>query len=76
MSRLSQAFEKARAEDRAALMGSWPAGFPDVEGGIRAITTMVEAGCDIIEIGLPAESQANSPPPGVVIAARIGRAST
>ena len=49
----SVAFEKARAEDRAALMGYWPAGFPDVEGGIRAIATMVEAGCDIIEIGLP-----------------------
>lgn len=49
----SVAFEKARAEDRAALVGYWPAGFPDVDGGIRAIKTMVEAGCDIIEIGLP-----------------------
>jgi tryptophan synthase alpha chain len=49
----SVAFEKARAEDRAALVGYLPAGFPDVPGSIAAIKTMVEAGCDIIEIGLP-----------------------
>lgn len=47
------AFEKARAEDRAALVGYLPAGFPTVEGSITALTTMVEAGCDVIEIGLP-----------------------
>lgn len=49
----SVAFEKAKAEDRAALVGYLPAGFPSVEGSIDALTTMVEAGCDIIEIGLP-----------------------
>ena len=49
----STAFEKARVEDRAALVGYLPAGFPDVEGGIAAMTTMVEAGCDVIEVGLP-----------------------
>ncbi len=47
------AFEKARAEDRAALVGYLPAGFPDVQGGIEALKVMVEAGCDVIEIGLP-----------------------
>ncbi len=47
------AFERARAEDRAALVGYLPAGFPDVEGGIEALTAMVSAGCDVIEIGLP-----------------------
>jgi len=47
------AFEKARAEDRAALVGYLPAGFPDVEGGIEALRTMVAAGCDVIEVGLP-----------------------
>ncbi|HEU4568797.1 MAG TPA: tryptophan synthase subunit alpha [Marmoricola sp.] len=47
------AFEKARAEGRAALVGYLPAGFPDVGGGIAALTAMVEAGCDVIEIGLP-----------------------
>ncbi|MER6973616.1 tryptophan synthase subunit alpha [Nocardioides sp. NPDC000445] len=49
----SVAFAKAKAEDRAALVGYLPAGFPTVEGSIEALTTMVEAGCDIIEIGLP-----------------------
>lgn len=49
----SVAFEKAKAESRAALVGYLPAGFPTVDGSIEALTTMVEAGCDIIEIGLP-----------------------
>jgi tryptophan synthase alpha chain len=47
------AFEKARADDRAALVGYLPAGFPDVDGGIEALLAMVDAGCDVIEIGLP-----------------------
>ena len=49
----AEAFAKARAEDRAALVGYLPAGFPDVAGGIDAIRTMVEHGCDVIEVGLP-----------------------
>ena len=47
------AFEKARADGRAALVGYLPAGFPDVAGGIDALRAMVEAGCDVIEVGLP-----------------------
>ena len=47
------AFEKARSEDRAALVGYLPAGYPDVPGAIEALRTMVDAGCDVIEIGLP-----------------------
>lgn len=47
------AFEKARSENRAALVGYLPAGFPDVDGSIEAMRTMVESGCDVIEIGLP-----------------------
>ncbi|MDT0347720.1 tryptophan synthase subunit alpha [Streptomyces litchfieldiae] len=50
---LSAVLAAARAENRAALMGYFPAGFPTVEGGIRAVIAMVEGGCDIIEIGLP-----------------------
>ena len=46
-------FEAARAEGRAALVGYLPAGFPDVDGSIEAMRTMVEAGCDVIEVGLP-----------------------
>ena len=47
------AFEKTRADGRAALVGYMPAGFPDVDGAVEAIGVMVEHGCDIIEIGLP-----------------------
>jgi tryptophan synthase alpha chain len=47
------AFTEARAEGRAALVGYLPAGFPDVPGSIDAMRTMVEHGCDVIEVGLP-----------------------
>ena len=47
------AFETARAEGRAALVGYLPAGFPDIDGSILAMRTMVAAGCDVIEVGLP-----------------------
>ncbi|MCW2843292.1 MAG: tryptophan synthase, alpha chain, partial [Nocardioides sp.] len=50
---VSVAFEKARADNRAALVGYLPAGFPDVAGGIDALLAMVDAGCDVIEVGLP-----------------------
>ncbi len=49
----ARAFERTRAEGRAALVGYWPAGFPDVSGGIDAIRVMVDSGCDVIEVGLP-----------------------
>jgi tryptophan synthase alpha chain len=50
---VARAFEKAKADGRAALVGYLPAGFPDVRGGIDALRAMVEAGCDVIEVGLP-----------------------
>lgn len=50
---VSIAFEKARADGRAALVGYLPAGYPDVQGGIDGLLAMVDAGCDVIEIGLP-----------------------
>src|SRR3954452_24459596 len=49
----SAAFEKARADERAALVGYLPAGFPTVDGGIEAIKAIVDTGCDVIEVGLP-----------------------
>jgi tryptophan synthase alpha chain len=48
-----KAFASAKAESRAALVGYLPAGFPDVDGSIEALRTMVDAGCDVIEVGLP-----------------------
>ena len=51
--RTGSAFDLARSEGRAALVGYLPAGFPDVPGAIEALRTMVDSGCDVIEIGLP-----------------------
>ena len=53
MSAVSVAFSKAAAEDRAALIGYLPAGFPSVPAGIDAAGAMAQAGADVIEIGLP-----------------------
>lgn len=50
---VATAFEKAKADGRAALVGYLPAGFPDVDGGIDALRAMVDAGCDVIEVGHP-----------------------
>lgn len=50
---VGEAFQRARDEQRAALVGYLPAGFPDVPGGIEAIKVMVDSGCDAIEVGLP-----------------------
>jgi tryptophan synthase alpha chain len=44
---------KAKAQGRAALVGYLPVGFPDVRGSIDAMVAMVEAGVDIVEIGVP-----------------------
>ena len=46
-------FDKAKADGRAALIGYLPAGFPDIAGSIEAMRTMVDSGCDLIEVGLP-----------------------
>ncbi|GAA1791964.1 tryptophan synthase subunit alpha [Planosporangium flavigriseum] len=50
---VSIAFEKAKAEGRAVLVGYLPAGFPTVDGGIAAVRAMVEAGVDVVEVGFP-----------------------
>ncbi|MGV0644980.1 tryptophan synthase subunit alpha [Mycolicibacterium sp. XJ2546] len=52
MSRLGPLFEACRAEQRAALMGYLPTGFPDVPTSISAMTTLVKSGCDIVEVGI------------------------
>ncbi len=53
MTAVSAAFEQAAAEDRAAVIGYLPAGYPSVSGAIKAARAMAEAGADIIELGLP-----------------------
>ncbi|MGK5729681.1 tryptophan synthase subunit alpha [Streptomyces sp. URMC 124] len=50
---LSSVLAAAKAENRAALVGYLPAGFPTVDDGVRAVTAMLDGGCDVVEIGLP-----------------------
>lgn len=50
---LAEVFARARSQDRAALIGYLPAGFPDRETSIALIEAMVDAGVDIVEVGLP-----------------------
>ena len=53
MTSLADTFARTRAEGRAALIGYLPAGYPTKAGGIDALTAMVAAGVDIVEVGLP-----------------------
>lgn len=53
MSRLAEMFESCRAGGRAALIGYLPTGFPDVPTSISAMRALVEAGCDVVEVGIP-----------------------
>lgn len=53
MAGLSATFEACRAEDRSALIGYLPTGYPDVPTSISAMTALVESGCDIVEVGIP-----------------------
>ena len=46
-------FARARSEGRAALVGYLPAGFPSYQGCIDALAAMVDAGVDLLEVGLP-----------------------
>ncbi|RAV15822.1 tryptophan synthase subunit alpha [Mycolicibacterium sp. GF69] len=53
MSRLASLFDTCRSEARSALIGYLPTGFPDVPTSISAMTTLVENGCDLVEVGIP-----------------------
>ena len=42
-----------RAQGRAALVGYLPVGYPTVPGSVEAVRTMIDAGVDIVELGMP-----------------------
>lgn len=50
---LAEVFAATRAQGRAALIGYLPAGFPTAAESVALITEMVDAGVDIVEVGLP-----------------------
>lgn len=51
--RIAAAFETAAAEGRAALMPYMMAGYPDRETGLAVAEAYVDAGADLIELGVP-----------------------
>ena len=53
MSALADALSKAKAENRAALIGYLPVGYPSIDGSIEAMLAMVEGGVDVVEVGVP-----------------------
>lgn len=52
-SQVAARLTEIRGEGRAALVGYLPIGFPDLAGSIAAARAMVEAGVDIVELGVP-----------------------
>ena len=43
----------AARENRAALVGYLPVGYPSVPGSVAAVRTMIDAGVDVVELGMP-----------------------
>jgi len=52
-SRLGPMFTACRGEGRAALVGYLPAGYPTVDASVTTLRAMVDAGCDLVEVGVP-----------------------
>jgi len=53
-SRTAARLDQLRADEgRAALVGYLPVGFPTVPGSIEAVRTMIDAGVDVVELGMP-----------------------
>jgi tryptophan synthase alpha chain len=53
MSRIDQAFATARRENRAVFVGYLCAGDPDFETSLKACRAVIEAGVDVLELGVP-----------------------
>jgi len=51
--RIADAFARARADGRAALVPYVVAGYPDAEASFAAACTAIDAGADLLEVGLP-----------------------
>ncbi|HTO03608.1 MAG TPA: tryptophan synthase subunit alpha, partial [Opitutus sp.] len=53
MSRIAQAFQNAREQNRAAFVAYLCAGDPNFEASIEACRTMINNGTDVLELGVP-----------------------
>jgi tryptophan synthase alpha chain len=52
-SRIASAFDRARAENRAALIPFLTVGYPTIDASKALILAIAEGGADVIEIGIP-----------------------
>jgi len=52
-SRTADRLDAVRVEGRSALVGYLPVGFPDVATSVTAVRTMIDAGVDVVELGIP-----------------------
>jgi tryptophan synthase alpha chain len=50
---LDELFSRCRSENRAALIGYLPVGYPSYDGSVEAMLAMVEGGVDAVEVGVP-----------------------
>ncbi|AZI57877.1 tryptophan synthase subunit alpha [Nakamurella antarctica] len=53
VSRLQEMFDATKAENRAALVGYLPAGYPNLSTSIDHFAALIDGGCDLVEVGLP-----------------------
>jgi tryptophan synthase alpha chain len=53
MSRTAARLAELRSAGRPALVGYLPVGFPDVPRSVEAALAMVDAGVDVVEVGVP-----------------------
>ena len=51
--RISQAFAKAKAENRGAFVAYLTMGFPDLAKCEQAVDDVIASGADIVELGVP-----------------------
>jgi tryptophan synthase alpha chain len=50
---LAALFSACKRDNRAALIGYLPTGYPDVATSIDAMKALTESGCDLVEVGVP-----------------------
>ncbi|HDQ73027.1 MAG TPA: tryptophan synthase subunit alpha [Chloroflexi bacterium] len=53
MSRIAETFERLRQTGRAALMPYLTIGYPERESALELVPALVEAGADLVELGVP-----------------------
>ena len=53
MSRIDNAFAKARAENRAAFVATSVLETPNYEASVEACRALIDSGIDVLELGVP-----------------------